>query len=113
LTDAAFTIKNIVGTIIHGVDLEVAMTKGAWIAISVGALVVGLLVGFMIWGTTAGKLPEVEKELSAVQAQLNEAKQSVAKMENNLGRISNEKLNLEKENAELREAIEKATKGRK
>jgi uncharacterized membrane-anchored protein YhcB (DUF1043 family) len=89
------------------------MTKGAWIAISVGALVVGLLIGFMMWGTTAGKLPEVEKELSAVRAQLNESKQSVTKMENNLGRISNEKLNLEKENAELREAVEKTTKGRR
>jgi hypothetical protein len=113
LTYAAFTIKNIVGTIITAVDSEVAMTKGAWIAISVGALVVGLLIGFMMWGTTAGKLPEVEKELSAVRAQLNESKQSVTKMENNLGRISNEKLNLEKENAELREAVEKTTKGRR
>jgi predicted nucleic acid-binding Zn-ribbon protein len=53
----------------------------------------------------------VERELSAVQAQLSEAKQNATKTETNLGKITNEKLNLEKENADLKEALEKTSKG--
>ncbi|MGH7844269.1 MAG: hypothetical protein ACREQW_03735 [Candidatus Binatia bacterium] len=89
------------------------MTKEYWIAISAAALILGFLVGYMIWGSSAGRVPEMEKELSAVQAQLAEAKKVSAKLESNLGKISNEKLNLEKENAELKETIEKTSKGRR
>ena len=89
------------------------MTREYWAAISVAALILGFLIGYMIWGPSAGRVAEMEKALSAVQAQLAEAKKVSAKMEGNLGKISNEKLNLEKENAELKEAIENPTKGRK
>jgi uncharacterized membrane-anchored protein YhcB (DUF1043 family) len=89
------------------------MTKEYWIAISGAALILGFLVGYVIWGPSAGRVPEMEKELHAIQAQLAEAKKISEKMENNLGKITNEKLNLEKENAELKEAVEKASKGRR
>jgi peptidoglycan hydrolase CwlO-like protein len=87
------------------------MKKEYWIVISVGALILGFLIGYIIWGASAAKLPEVERELSAVQAQLSEAKQNATKTETNLGKITNEKLNLEKENADLKEALEKTSKG--
>jgi len=89
------------------------MTKEYWVAISVAALILGFLIGYMIWGPSAGRVPKMEKELSAAQAQLAESKKISEKMESNLGKIANEKLNLEKENAELKEAVEKASKGRR
>ena len=89
------------------------MKKEYWVAVSVGALIFGFLMGYIIWGASAARLPELEKELSAVQAQLNEAKQNATKTEANLGKITNDKLNLEKENADLKDALEKASKGRK
>ncbi len=89
------------------------MKKEYWVAISVGALILGFLMGYIVWGGSAGKLPELAKELSAAQAQLSEAKQNATKTETNLGKIANEKLNLEKENADLKEALEKASKGRR
>jgi len=89
------------------------MKKEYWVAVSVGALILGFLMGYIIWGGSAARLPQLEKELSAVQAQLSEAKQNATKTETNLGKIANEKLNLEKENAELKDALEKASKGLK
>lgn len=89
------------------------MKKEYWIAISVAAFILGFLIGYTIWGPSAGRVPEMEKELSAAQAHLAETKKTSEKMESNLGKMANEKLNLEKENAELKEAIEKASKGRR
>ncbi|MGH7773153.1 MAG: hypothetical protein ACREQA_13080 [Candidatus Binatia bacterium] len=89
------------------------MKDSYWIAIAVAALIVGFLVGYGTWGSSAAKLPEVEKELKTVQSQMAEFKKKTGELESNLGKITNEKLNLEKENAELKEAkeaLEKASK---
>lgn len=86
------------------------MQKNYWIAIAVAALVVGILLGYGIWGPSAGRLPEVQKELSEAQAKISDSKKKTGEMESNLGKITNEKLNLEKENADLKEALEKASK---
>ena len=92
------------------------MKNAYWIAFTVAALVVGILVGYAIWGSDAAKLPEVEKELSSVQAQVSEFKKKTDGLEANLGKMTNEKLNLERENAQLKEAkevLEKASKKRR
>lgn len=81
-----------------------------WIVIAVAALVVGVLVGYGVWGPSAARLPEVEKQLSTAQSQMGDFKKKAGDLESNLGKITNEKLNLEKENTDLKEALEKATK---
>jgi uncharacterized membrane-anchored protein YhcB (DUF1043 family) len=86
------------------------MNNTYWISIAGAALIVGLIVGYSIWGPSAARVPELEKEVSSVQAQLGEFKKKNADLEANLGKTANEKLNLEKENAELKEAAEKAKK---
>ena len=87
------------------------MTREYWIAVSVGAFIVGIIVGYTIWGSTAAKVPEVERELTAARTQLSEFRQKSEKLESNLGKITNERLNLERENVELKEALEKSGKG--
>jgi len=89
------------------------MKNTYWIAIAVAALVVGLLLGYGMWGSSAARLPEVEKELSSTQTRAAESKKKMVDLEANLGKTTNEKLNLEKENADLKEALEKATKKRR
>ena len=89
------------------------MKSTYWIAIAIAALIVGVLLGYGMWGPSAAKLPEVEKEVSSFQAQLGEFKKKNADLEANLGKVANEKLNLEKESSELKEALEKATKKRR
>lgn len=86
------------------------MKNSYWITIAAAALVVGLLLGYGIWGPNAARLPEVEKELTAAQAKIAETQKKTGDLESNLGKVANEKLNLEKENAELKEALEKAVK---
>ncbi|HBA41314.1 MAG: hypothetical protein A2W66_06095 [Deltaproteobacteria bacterium RIFCSPLOWO2_02_56_12] len=86
------------------------MKNSYWITIAAAALVVGLLLGYGIWGPNAARLPEVEKELTAAQAKIAETQKKTGDLESNLGKVANEKLNLEKENAELKEALEKAAK---
>ena len=86
------------------------MKNNYWIAIAVAALVVGVLVGYGIWGPNAVRLPEVEKELKAAQGQVEKSKKELADLKGNLGEVTNQKLNLEKEAADLKEALEKATK---
>jgi septal ring factor EnvC (AmiA/AmiB activator) len=86
------------------------MKNSYWITIAAAALVVGLLLGYGIWGPNAARLPEVEKELTAAQAKIAETEKKTGDLESNLGKVANEKLNLEKENAELKEALEKAAK---
>ena len=86
------------------------MKNTYWIAIAVAALVVGLLLGYSVWGPSAARLPEVEKQLSIAQSQMGDFKKRAGDLESNLGKIANEKLNLEKENTDLKEALEKATK---
>ncbi|MEK6602177.1 MAG: hypothetical protein AABZ09_09875 [Candidatus Binatota bacterium] len=86
------------------------MKNTYWIAIAVAALVVGLLLGYSVWGPSAARLPEVEKELSAARSQMGDIKKKTGDLESNLGKIANEKLNLEKENTDLKEALEKASK---
>ena len=86
------------------------MKNSYWITIAAAALVVGLLLGYGIWGPNAARLPEVEKELTAAQAKIAETQKKSGDLESNLGKVANEKLNLEKENAELKEALEKAAK---
>lgn len=84
------------------------MKNTYWIAIAVAALIVGVLVGYGVWGSSAGRLPEVEKEVSSFQGQLADLKKKHADLEANLGKVTNEKLILEKEIAELKEVQEKA-----
>jgi len=86
------------------------MKNSYWITIAAAALVVGFLLGYGIWGPNAARLPEVEKELTAAQAKIAETQKKTGDLESNLGKVANEKLNLEKENAELKEALEKAAK---
>jgi septal ring factor EnvC (AmiA/AmiB activator) len=86
------------------------MKNSYWITIAAAALVVGLLLGYGIWGPNAARLPEVEKELTAAQAKIAETEKKTGALESNLGKVANEKLNLEKEIAELKEALEKAAK---
>ena len=86
------------------------MKNSYWITIAAAALVVGLLLGYGIWGPNAARLPEGEKELTAAQAKIAETEKKTGALESNLGKVANEKLNLEKENAELKEALEKAAK---
>ena len=86
------------------------MKNNYWIAIAVAALVVGVLVGYGIWGPNAARVPEMEKELKAAQGQVEKSKKELADMKDNLGEVTNQKLNLEKEAADLKEALEKATK---
>ena len=86
------------------------MKNTYWIAIAAAALVVGLLLGYGVWGPNAARLPEVEKELTAAQAKIAETEKKTGALESNLGKVANEKLNLEKENAELKESLEKASR---
>jgi peptidoglycan hydrolase CwlO-like protein len=86
------------------------MNKNVWIAIAVAALVVGVLLGYGVWGPDAGRVPEMEKDLKAAQALVEKTKKEIADLKGNLGDVTNQKLNLEKENADLKEALEKASK---
>lgn len=86
------------------------MKSSFWIVLVLLALVVGVLIGYGMWGPGAAKLPEVENKVSALQSQIGEMKNKDAALETNLGKITNDKLNLEKENADLKDAFEKAQK---
>lgn len=86
------------------------MTNTYWISIAGAALILGLIVGYGVWGPSAARVPELEKEVSSVQAQLADFKKKNSELEANLGKVANEMLNLEKENTELKEAAEKAKK---
>jgi peptidoglycan hydrolase CwlO-like protein len=86
------------------------MKNNFWIAIAAGAFIVGILFGYAIWGPRAGRLAETEKELAAAQAQAGELRKKVSDTEANLGRVTNEKLNAEKEMADMKDMMEKASK---
>jgi peptidoglycan hydrolase CwlO-like protein len=86
------------------------MKNSVWIAIAAAALIVGILFGYAIWGPRAGKLAETEKELAAAQTQAGELRKKVTDIETNLGRVTNEKLNAEKEMADMKDSMEKASK---
>jgi peptidoglycan hydrolase CwlO-like protein len=86
------------------------MKTNAWIAIAVGAFIVGILFGYAIWGPRAGRLADAETELSAAQAQVGDLKKKMADTETNLGKIANEKLSMEKEMAEMKDAMDKSAK---
>ena len=86
------------------------MQKNYWIAIVVAALVVGILLGYGIWGPSAARLPQVEKDLQSAQAQIEKSKKDLTDLKGNLGEMTNQKLNLEKENTDLKESLEKASK---
>ena len=83
------------------------MKNSQWTVIVVGAFIVGVLFGYAIWGSRAGRLAGMEKELSAAQAQADDAKKKMAETEANLGKVANEKLTLEKQVADMKEAAEK------
>lgn len=89
------------------------MKNSYWITITVVALIVGLLLGYGVWGPKAARLPGVERELSTVQEQMTKSKKDIADLKSNLGEMTNQKINLEKELGELKEALEKATKKRR
>jgi len=76
----------------------------------VGAFIVGILFGYAIWGASAGRLADTEKDLSAAQAQVGDLKKKVADTETNLGKVTNEKLSMEKNLADMKEAMEKGSK---
>jgi len=84
-----------------------------WIGIAAAALLVGALIGYGLWGPEAARLPEVEKELGSLRTQMEQTRKDVANLKSNLGEVTNQKLNLEKENTELKEALEKASKRRR
>ena len=86
------------------------MKNSHWIAIVIGAFIVGILLGYGIWGPRAARLADVETELSAAQMQVSEFKKKMAETEANLGKVTNEKLSMEKEMADMKEAMEKASK---
>jgi peptidoglycan hydrolase CwlO-like protein len=86
------------------------MKNNTWIAIAVAAFIVGILFGYAIWGPRAARLAEAEKELSASQAQTAELRKKVTDTEANLGKVMNEKLSVEKDMTEMKDAMEKASK---
>lgn len=86
------------------------MTNKQWIAIAVGALIVGILFGYAIWGPRAARLGEAEKELAAAQSQAGDLKKKMADTEANMGKLANEKLSMEKEMAEMKDSMERASK---
>jgi uncharacterized membrane-anchored protein YhcB (DUF1043 family) len=86
------------------------MKNGYWTGIAVGAFVVGILFGYLVWGARAGRLAGVEQELAATQAQMGEMKKKMSDTELNLGKVTNEKLTMEKELSDMKEAAEKASK---
>ncbi len=86
------------------------MKNNYWIAIAGVALVVGLFLGYGIWGPSAARLPQVEKDLQSAQAQIEKSKKDITDLKGNLGEMTNQKLNLEKENTDLKESLEKASK---
>lgn len=86
------------------------MNNKQWIAIAVAAFIVGILFGYAVWGPRAARLAEAEKELAAAQAQAGDLKKKVTDTEMNLGKVANEKLTMEKEMAEMKDAMEKASK---
>ena len=58
----------------------------------------------------------MEKELASVKTQIAEFKKKTGELEGNLGKMTNDKLNLEKEVSELKEAkeaLEQAQKKRR
>lgn len=67
-----------------------------WLGIVVAALVVGILIGYGWWGTSAARLPQVQQQVATLQSELEDWKKKAAE--------------LEKENAELKQALEKAKK---
>jgi type II secretory pathway component PulM len=83
------------------------MKNSHWIAVVVGAFIVGILFGYGIWGPRAARLAQVEQDLSAAEGQVSELKKQVAETRANLGQITDEKLTLEKQMAETKEAAEK------
>ena len=83
------------------------MKNSQWTVIVIGAFIVGILFGYAIWGSRAGRFAGMEKELSAAQAQADDAKKKMAETEANLGKVANEKLTLEKQIADMKEASEK------
>jgi type II secretory pathway component PulM len=86
------------------------MTNKQWSAIAVGAFIVGLLFGYAIWGPRAARLGEAERELAAAQSQVGDLKKKMADTEANMGKLANEKLSMEKEMAEMKDSMEKASK---
>lgn len=63
-----------------------------------------------MWGSEAARLPELEREVEALQDQMVESKKKVTDLEANLGKVINEKLNVEKEIAQLKESLAKTPK---
>ncbi|HEV8343065.1 MAG TPA: hypothetical protein VGR30_11915 [Candidatus Binatia bacterium] len=86
------------------------MKDSYWGAVAMGTLILGVLIGYGIWGIRAARLADAEKDLAAAQSQMSDFKKKTGDLENNLGRITNEKLNLEKERAELQQELEKTGK---
>lgn len=67
-----------------------------WTGIVVAALIVGILIGYGWWGRSAARLPQVQQQVATLQSQLEDWKKKGAE--------------LEKENAELKQALEKVKK---
>ena len=84
------------------------MKNGYWTGIAVATFVVGILFGYLVWGARAGRLAGVEQELAATQAQMGELKKKMTDTEANLGKVTNEKLTMEKEISDMKDAAEKA-----
>lgn len=72
------------------------MKTNYWIAIVVVALIVGILIGYGWWGRSAARLPQVQQQVATLQSELEGSKKKTAE--------------LEKENAELKQALEKPKK---
>lgn len=89
------------------------MKSFRWVVICVVIFLVGVVGGYAIWGRPAEMLMEVEDQMRTVQNQLIDLQKTVVTIEAELDKANEEKLALEKQSAELREALEKRTKGRR
>ena len=89
------------------------MKNSYWVAVVITVFIAGIIVGYGVWAPDAAKLPEMQKELRSAQAEVAKFKKETGDLKANLGEITNQKLNLEKDNAELKETLEKATKKRR
>lgn len=89
------------------------MKNAYWGAIVATVLIIGVLAGYGMWGSEAAKVPDLERQVDALQAQVVESKKKVTDLEANLGKVINEKLNVEKEIAEMKESLKKPPKQRR
>ncbi len=86
------------------------MKNSFWVVVVIVAFAFGVLVGYGVWGPGAAKLPQLEQQVSALQSQVMEMRSKEEGLEAHLRRLTNDKLNLEKQNGDLKDALAKSQK---